>query len=224
MRSFLALTLCVLLSFPFVSCDGSDEEEIPQTPEEEQTENPDENGNENGSENGDILIVYFSRTGYNYPNTWLDVGHTARVAEYIADYTGAASFEIVPSVPYPDGYDETTAIARQEIDNNARPAIKNELTDLDNYSIVFVGSPIWYGTPPMIMRTFFDTYDLSDKTIVPFCTHAGSGMGNTVSVIRSVFPDATMLDGLAVRGTDSPNARNTVTDWLQRIGFTETEY
>lgn len=218
MKRFLAIAFCMLLGSSFISCGGNDpDEEIPQVPEDGQSENP--NG-ESGDEN--ILIVYFSRTGYNYPNnTWLDIGHTARIAGYIADYTSGTLFEIVPLVPYPDGYDETTAIARQEQDTNARPAIKNELTDLDKYSIVFVGSPIWYSTPPMIMRTFFDNYDLSDKTIVPFCTHAGSGMGNTVSVIRSSFPDATMLDGLAVRGIDSPDARNTVTDWLQRIGFSQ---
>lgn len=219
MKKFLAFTFCLLLSFPFYSCDGNDPAEEPGNNGNETPEVPggdDDGGNE---DNGEILIVYFSRTGYNYPNTWLDVGHTARIAGYIADYSGGTSFEIVPVVPYPDSYDETTAIAREEMANNARPAIKNELEDLEKYATVFVGFPNWYGSPPMIMRTFFDTYDLSEKKIVPFCTHAGSGMGNGLTVIKEAFPQAEVLDGIAIRGTDSPNARETVNEWLNRIGI-----
>lgn len=170
---------------------------------------------------GKILIVYFSRTGYNYPNQWLEIGHTARVAGYIADLTGGERFEIVPVVPYPDDYQETVAIAREEYDNNARPAIKNKIENMDVYETIFIGGPIWNGAMPMIIRTFYESYNLSGKTLVPFTTHAGSGLGDSEQLARSYYPDNTILGGLAVQGTNSVNARGDVEAWLKRIGIIE---
>lgn len=222
MKHILIFAFSFLLSFGLTSCDKDDPTvetsgtETPDTPDD----NPD--GGEDGQP-GKILIVYFSRTGYNYPNQWLEIGHTARVAGYIADLTDGDRFEIIPVVPYPDNYQETVAIAREEYDNNARPAIQNKIENIDEYDTVFIGGPVWHGAMPMIIRTFYESYNLTGKTLVPFATHAGSGLGDCERLARSYYPDNTILSGLAVQGTNSANARGDVESWLKRIGISKNE-
>lgn len=183
-------------------------------------ENPD-NGigdNETSTKNGKTLVAYFSRTGYNYPNQWLNVGHTAQVATFIEELTGADGFEIIPEVPYPDDYEETKVIATKEYNSNARPTIKSRIDNMEDYDTIFVGNPIWMGAAPMIIRTFYESYDLNGKVIIPFTTHAGSGLGDTERLARNYYPDNTILKGLAVQGTQADNSRNTVETWLKQIG------
>ncbi|MCH5243155.1 MAG: NAD(P)H-dependent oxidoreductase [Muribaculaceae bacterium] len=174
-----------------------------------------------------ILIVYFSRPGYNYnasmPNNveWTDIGHTARVAGYIQEYTGGDTFEILPVVPYPDDYEETKTISTNERDNDLRPEFIGGVENIDDYDIVFIGGPVWYGGMPMIMHTFYDRYkdSLNGKTIVPYDTHAGSGIADYVTMARRYCPDSEVLEALAVTGTNSKNASNDVKNWLLRIGI-----
>lgn len=223
MKQILILAFSFLLVFGLASCDkneptvGTSGTETPNTP----NANPDNPGDSTDVQSGKILIVYFSRTGYNYPNQWLEIGHTARVAGYIADLTGGERFEIIPVVSYPDNYQETVAIARDEYENNARPAIQNKIENMDEYDTIFIGGPVWHGAMPMIIRTFYESYDLSDKTLVPFTTHAGSGLGDGEQLARSYYPDNTILSGLAVEGTNSINARGDVEAWLKKIGIIE---
>lgn len=222
MKHILIFAFSFLLSFGLTSCDKDDP--TVETPGTETPDTPDDNpdGDED-VQSGKILIVYFSRTGYNYPNQWLEIGHTARVAGYIADLTGGERFEIIPVVPYPDNYQETVAIAREEYDNNARPAIQNKIENIDEYDTIFIGGPVWHGAMPMIIRTFYESYDLTDKTLVPFTTHAGSGLGDCERLARSYYPANTILNGLAVQGTNSANARGDVEAWLKRIGIIKNE-
>lgn len=209
---YLAFTLFLLMA---VSSCGENEERLDYSV----TDSSDQSEENSSIDNEKILIVYFSRTGYNYPNQWLEIGHTARVAGYIADLTGGDRFEILPVVPYPDNYQETVAIAREEYDNDARPAIQNKIDNLDDYDVVFIGNPIWHRTAPMIIRTFYESYDLTGKVLIPFSTHAGSGLGDCERLARSYYPDNTILSGLAVQGTNSPNAHDDVEAWLERIGI-----
>lgn len=223
MKQILILAFSFLLVFGLPSCGkneptvGISGTETPNTP----NANPDNPDDSTDVQSGKILIVYFSRTGYNYPNQWLEIGHTARVAGYIADLTGGERFEIIPVVSYPDNYQETVAIARDEYENNARPAIQNKIENIDEYDTIFIGGPVWHGAMPMIIRTFYESYDLSDKTLVPFTTHAGSGLGDGEQLARSYYPDNTILSGLAVEGTNSINARGDVEAWLKKIGIIE---
>lgn len=213
-RVFLIMQVC-LLSLFMVSCSGEDPSEItPPTGEEE--ENP-----SSPEQNGRILIVYFSRAGENYAVGQVEVGNTAVLAGYIKDYTGGDVFEIVPEVPYPTDYDEMRRVSQQETASNARPAIKNRLENLADYSIVFVGAPIWYGAPPMIMRTFYESYDLAGKTIVPFGTHEGSGVSSCTSLLKSYFPNATYLETFGMRGQEVRSGRQTVNAWLERLNLTK---
>lgn len=165
------------------------------------------------------LVVYFSRTGEQYGVGVIDKGNTAIVADMIIAETGADSFEIVPKTDnYPTTYDALTDYAKEEQNNNARPEIKDTVNSFDSYDTIYFGYPIWWGDLPMICYTFLESYDFSGKTIVPFCTHAGSGNAGTQSKIQSVVPDAEVKEVLTVTGTDAQNNQDsvkaTVSEWL----------
>ena len=172
---------------------------------------------------GNALVAYFSRRGENWQVGYIEKGNTEIVAEMIAEETNADLFAIQPVVPYPDEYSEMLEVSRRETNENARPAIKNTIADFEKYDVIFIGYPIWNGTCPMIIRTFTESYDFSGKTVIPFCTHAGSGLGSSVSAIRSQLQNATVLNGLAVQGTTAQNnreeAKNTVTNFIKDLNI-----
>ena len=126
---------------------------------------------------------------------------------------------------YPEEYNDLIAQARQEQDDDARPELASAVEDMDAYDTVFIGYPNWWGTMPMTMFTFLESYDFSGKTVIPFCTHEGSALGSSESDIAELIPDAELLGGLAVRGQTAQNrqdeAREAVTDWLREGGFIE---
>jgi len=168
-----------------------------------------------------ILVAYFSRADENYAGgnkEWLEVGHTKVMAGYIVDALGADEYEIVPKQAYPEGYDDCCDVALEEQGSDARPAIANALPDVSGYDVVFVGCPIWWGDEPMIIRTFLDGVDLSGKTVVPFTTHGGSGLGNVPANLQGSVSSATFLDGHAVAGTAVDGARDEVTSWAKGLG------
>ena len=218
----IILTLLLLLSIGFMSCSEKDNYTPP-------TENEDEENFEPNPEpaNGEILIVYFSRAGENYNVGSVSVGNTALMAGYIQEYTGGAMFEIVPETPYPNDYDEMRNLSQYERNNDLRPAIKNTLEDIDKYSVVFIGSPIWYGGPPMIVQTFYEAYpELVNKTLVPFGTHEGSGTSSCTFLMQRYFPSATILENLGLRGTtarDEAQARPQVKAWIEKIDLLKTD-
>lgn len=155
--------------------------------------------------NGKILIAYFSKTG-----------NTETIARIIQEQTGGDLFQIETVTPYPKNYDETVDLARGEQDRDARPALATHVEDMDRYEVIYLGYPNWWGTMPQAMFTFLEEYDFSDKTIVPFCTHGGSALGSSESDIARLVPDARLLKGLAVRGTEVDNAQSAVVDWIQQ--------
>ncbi len=154
------------------------------------------------------LIVYFSVTGT-----------TQELAEQIHSQMGGDLVELIPAVPYSKVYPETVARHRQEQSSNALPEIATAIPNMDEYDTVLVGYPIWSGTVPRILRTFFQQYDLAGKTIAPFCTHGGGGAGRSVQDIRSLCSGATVTDGLSLRSAS--RAREDVAGWLRKIGIGE---
>lgn len=171
-----------------------------------------------------ILVVYFSRTGEQYGVGVIDEGNTAIVAKMIAEQTGADTFEILPTDDhYPMTYDALTDVAKQEQNENARPEYQGGVPELSKYDTIFIGAPVWWGDWPMIMYTFFENENLSGKTLIPFSTHAGSGLSGFDRKLSDACPDSTVLDGLAVAGTDTQNDRNKVknevTSWLSGLGY-----
>ncbi len=158
------------------------------------------------------LVVYFSATG-----------NTKAVAETLAGLQDADIFEIVPTQPYTDedlNYrDSTTRATVEQNDPDARPAIQDSITDFEQYDVVYVGYPIWWGDMPRILYTFFDTYDFSGKTIAPFCTSGGSGLSGTPETIAGLEAGAEVLDGLSVAGSQADQSDDAVADWLNGLGL-----
>ena len=164
------------------------------------------------------LVVYYSRTGENYAVGNIAEGNTAIVAKMIAARTGADLFEIRTDKAYAADYDTCIEEAKKELRDDARPAIVGDVENFDEYDTVYVGYPIWWGVPPMCVFTFFEKHDWAGKTVKPFCTHEGSGLGGSVRAIRKARPAATVADGLAIQGqtaqNNRPAAQAAVERWL----------
>jgi len=170
------------------------------------------------------IIVYFSRTGEQYNVGVIEKGNTAIVVDMIAEATGADLYEILPADDhYPMTYNALIDVALQEQRDHARPDIAEELPDLSGYDTIFFGSPVWWGDWPMIYYTFFESVPLSGKTLIPFTTHAGSGLSGFDRSLAKQYPDCTVTKGLAVAGTDAQNhpdkVQTAVTNWLTELGF-----
>jgi flavodoxin len=137
----------------------------------------------------------------------------------IQEITGSDAFCIDTVKSYPRGYTATTNVAKKEQNDNARPELSSHVGNMDSYNLIFLGYPNWWGTIPMPVFTFLEEYDFSGKTIVPFCTHEGSGLGHSEKDIAKLCPKATLLKGLAVQGSRVSAAKKDVTDWLSKIGM-----
>lgn len=167
------------------------------------------------------LIAYYSRRGTNYFDGKiidLPVGNTEVVAGKIARISGGDLFHIETVKPYPADYDESTEVAKIELGENARPELTATVPDFDDYDVIYLGYPIWWGVMPMPVLTFLESYDFSGKTIVPFCTHEGSGFGMSERYIRQSCPEASVLPGLAIIGHLRDKADKPVKDWLEKNG------
>jgi flavodoxin len=165
------------------------------------------------------LIAYFSRAGENYGGSGmvsLAVGNTETAAKMIQDLTGGDMFRIASVKDYPSGYNETTEVARKELREGARPALFRTLDAIGDYAVIILGYPNWWGTMPMPVFTFLERHDLSGMTIVPFCTHEGSGLGRSQADISKACPDAKVLKGLAIRGSEVQKANGDIEAWLRK--------
>ena len=172
-----------------------------------------------------VLVVYFSHAGENYNVGVIEEGNTAKMGRIIAEQLGADVFELVPVVPYPEDYDSCLDVATEEQRTDARPEYEGGIENWEQYDTVFIGYPIWWGEIPNIVYTFMEAYDFSGKTVIPFNTHEGSGQAHSQRDIEGLLTSATVLKGLAVRGTKAQNdADGTGTDvanWLKQIGLTQ---
>lgn len=153
----------------------------------------------------EILVAYFSASGV-----------TAKVAKKLADVTGADLFEIVPAAPYTradlDWTDKNSRSSREMRDKSFRPAIA-ETTDTSKYDVIFVGFPIWWYVAPTIVNTFLESCDLQGKTIVPFATSGGSGMGNTAEELKVSCKGAIVKSG---RRFPANVSEEEIADWAKK--------
>ncbi|MDE5712770.1 MAG: flavodoxin [Muribaculaceae bacterium] len=207
------VTLCSLLGFN--SCTA-------KTTGNDKTENK---KIENMNNECKKLVVFFSHTGENYNVGYIEKGNTHIIADMIADATGADRFEIVPEKGYPkDSYDECIEIAKRELQQNARPAVKGDIA-IEDYDVIFIGYPQWWGEPPMCVYTFINIHDWTGKTVIPFVTHEGSGMGGTDRKIASACKgaDVAVGKGFAIEGNvaqkNQSSAQTSVNNWLEHLGF-----
>ena len=161
---------------------------------------------------GKVLIAYYSRSGT-----------TREVASQIQQRVGGDLFELKTTHSYPKEFRATTNQAKKEQEDKFRPQLTADVPNVDSYDLVFIGFPNWWSTLPMAFFTFLERYRFAGKTIIPFCTHEGSGLGSSVSDIKSLCPNATILEGIALRGggvenVQSNSVRREVAEWLGKIG------
>ena len=155
-----------------------------------------------------IIVAYFSHSG-----------NTRIIANRIHESVGSDIFEVASVDPYPGDYDAVVAQARKELNEGYRPKLKTKVDNMGSYNVVFIGYPNWWGTIPMPVATFLSEYDLTGKTIVPFCTHEGSGLGRSVQDIKKTCPKSTVQEGIAIRGSGVKQAQNEISAWLRQIGM-----
>lgn len=180
------------------------------------------------------LVVYFSRAenidfdadvdavtsaSINLDESGNPIGNLCLLAEYISAETGADIFSIRTVDLYPAGYRDTTDLATEEKNQNARPALSSHVENIDDYDVIYLGYPNWWGTLPMPVAAFLEEYDFTGKTIIPFASHEGSGLGSGVSMIKDLCPGAKVLDGFAIRGgeVDTDKAKETVAEYIAGI-------
>jgi flavodoxin len=224
MKKAIAILLSLTMILGLAACGNSaSQTEQPSTEDTSVESKADTNSAENSTdmENTDnqdvqdhkVLVAYFSATGT-----------TKGVAEHIANGLNADIYEIVPEDPYTDAdlnYNDNNSRTTIEMnDPNARPAISGSVENMEQYDIIFVGYPIWWGEAPRIVSTFMESYDFSGKTIVPFCTSGGSGIGSSASNLERLTSGATWLDGRRLNGSDS---QDTVMEWVNSLDLNLAE-
>ncbi len=166
------------------------------------------------------IVVFFSHAGDNYAVGNIKVGNTKVVADYITELTGAEQFEIVTHKYDGMAYTPLTKLAQEEADNGELPEYEGDV-ELSKYDTVFVGGPVWWGTYPQVMFTFFKNHagDLKDKTVIPFTTHEGSGLANCVEDVKKAFPDAKVEKGFSIYGHEVRNGKAKVEKWIKGLGY-----
>ena len=236
MKKFTAIILAFALALSFTACVGTKEEKTT-----EQSSKPTESlitestpSENNDTDNSKILIAYFSY-GENaeFPDD-VDVsasasvqmlngkitGNTGLLADYIAKETGGDVFSILTKEKYPSDYDDTVDAGKAEKNNKVKPEIATHIDNLDNYDTIFIGFPNWWYGMPMVMYSFFDAYDFSGKTIIPFCTSGGSAFSDSIDEMKTLEPNATVIDdGLHIGGSSASGAEKQVNEWIDELNI-----
>ena len=236
-----ALTACGSSNTSSAPSQNSSQTETAETSErsdvqteatEDVTDEPQEN--QNAASGGKILIAYFAVA----ENSDVDAissasvtevngeakGLVRTIAEDIQAVTGGDLFSIETSVDYPGDIDDLIEYASVEQDNDERPELTSHIENLDEYDTIFVGYPLWWYDLPQVMYSFFDEYDFSGKTIIPFDVHRGSRLSGTPDTIQELEPDATVIsEGFAVAhetaAASVSDVAADVEDWLHGLGY-----
>lgn len=236
MKKFLTVVCSILMVVSLVACGNSAQEnesggsqpetgvnassaETENSAEPQETTEPDQaadagsEGSPGPADGGEAagsktLVAYFSLAGEQYAVGVIEEGNTSIIAHMIADQTGADLFEIEAATPYPQTHSELLDVSQQEMAENARPEFVGDVENWEDYDTVFIGYPNWWGDMPMIVYHFLESHDWGGKTVVPFCTHGGSGLSGTESTIEDIT-GGTMMDGFAISGETAQNDRET---------------
>lgn len=206
----IVLVVLVLIGggiYLFTKDSGENNENAPVNNNNNNVNN-ENNNNDNETDELSTLVVYFSNSG-----------NTEILANFIHNYVGGDIVALEPTVAYPEDYNDLLDVAQEEQQSDARPEFNDLNIDIEDYDTIFIGYPNWWGDMPMIIYTFFDTYDLSGKTIAPFNTSGGSGLSRTVGTIRELEPDATVTDGFTVLGDNVNHAMSDVEEWIDSLNL-----
>ena len=158
------------------------------------------------------LVIYFSRADENYAVGYVEKGNTEYIAEYVRDIIGADLFKVEPLVPYSKEYNTCIEEAKQRVGN---APIKNSIPDISEYEVIYIMTPIYWGTYAPEIETLIKNLDFTNKTIRIVTTHEGSGLANVPNDIKRVCVGANVLDdAIAIRGADCKNAKSIIENWI----------
>ncbi|WP_242837829.1 flavodoxin [Lacrimispora indolis] len=229
----LALLLTAVLMCFLAACGNSQKDISPSSDSQEpattqsaqatQLPETDTSGNK-------ILIAYFTAaensgvdaiSSASYTNVnGTPVGRVRAVADWIAEETGGELFSIQTSVVYPTDGGKLIDYAAEEQDEKARPELTSQIENLDQYDTIFIGYPTWWYDMPMVMYSFFEEYDFTGKTIIPFNVHNGSRFSGTIETIQELEPEATVVeDGFTVSERTVADAAGDIASWLDELGY-----
>ena len=232
MNVFIKKIIFVLLSIIMLSCGNNDTQKKDYIVDSLETSQKIDALNISNTQNK-ILIAYFTwsdNTVVENPDS-IDVdaetsasvlspGNAELIANWIAEETGGDLFSIKTQNKYSSDYDECLNQARKERDNNERPALVGRVNNINDYDVIFLGFPNWWYTCPMAVFTFVESYDLSGKTIIPFCTHGTGGLSRTIRDLKKLLPDnCEVLEPIGVYRPEVKNSKNKVLDWLRKLGY-----
>lgn len=238
-KHFWVMVLTMVTLLALTSCGNNSQEDSGNTnaaiSQENSAGNQKDAGKGNGSgaavsKDGKVLVAYFAVA----ENSDVDAissasvsdvngekkGRMTALAEMIQEKTGGELFSIKTSVKYPGDGGKLIEYAQKEQDDDVRPELTSHIDNLDDYSVIFIGFPTWWYDLPQILYSFFDEYDFSGKTIIPFNSHNGSQFSGTIETIQELEPDAVVVtDGFTVNERDVPEAKSDIDSWLSGLGF-----
>lgn len=165
------------------------------------------------------LIIYYSRTGENYVNGRIEKlakGNTEICAEFIQEAVGGDLFQVRTVSEYSEDYNECIAEAKEELNTNARPELKEYLDNIDAYDNVFVCGPCWWGTYPVAVFSLLERLDFTGKKVMDLMTHEGSGLGDSERDLRKICKGASFGAGIAIHGADAAKSKEAVAKWAEK--------
>lgn len=166
------------------------------------------------------LVVYFSHDKQNYVSGTiqdLEIGNTKVIALKLQELLSCDIFEIQPLHEYPYDYHECTQIAKKELNHHERPKTLNIVSHIEDYQNIYLGYPNWWGTMPMCVWTFLESYHLEEKNIYPFCTHEGSGLGHSIQDIKRLCPKSIVHKGFDIYGSQVNESDEKIKEWLKEV-------
>lgn len=226
MKKIINILLGIALIFVLAACGRKDTPDVKNGKATNDTQVQD-------NDIGKSLVVYFSLPETTDSDNMTEdeenstvvingnvLGNTQYVAMVIQENTGADIFRIEPEEPYTTNHQALVENATKEKEQNTRPAISSTIEGFEEYNTIFVGYPIWWSDMPMIMYSFFDEYDFSKKTIIPFNTHGGSGLAGTVEQIKQLEPNATVNENAFTKSRDDvEESEKDIINWLDELGY-----
>ena len=228
-KKIIAMIITGILAVSVTACQSDGEQSSSQSQNSGQTES---SANVEIPEDANILVAYFTY-GENAKlpdggdasssasiQAWEGdtTGNTGLAAHWISDAAGGDLFSIQTEEKYPGDYDDTVDQGQEEQSENARPKLSSHVDHMDQYDVVFLGYPNWWGDMPMAVYSFLDEYDLSGKTVIPFVTSGGSGFSDTVSAIKEEEPDADVQEGLELSDSETADSEDEVKSWVESLG------
>lgn len=234
MKKLNLIFLLIVMTLFFTAC--SDEQAITRDSNNVETNVEAKNNTSNADSetvatDKKILVAYFSMPETDYPTNMTQeednsavvidgevLGNTQYIANLIVEYTAGDIFRIERAEPYPTNHDTLVDLAAEEQADNVRPELLNYVENIEQYDMIFLGYPNWWADMPMPLYTFLEEHDLSEKIVVPFNTHGGSGFSNTINTIKELQPNATVIEkGFTVSRNNAEESKSDVINWLENL-------